>query len=301
MSRVRKSAAAVAVLALAAGLFWLYRAAERFSLPESLPPVESEARVVIGTFNIENFNMTAPQSKTHYTRGDAAELARSILRSGADVLALQEIEGDATMRAFVSAFLPGWDFLGNDTRSYQDLYFLWNGKAVEPVEGSAAVYYPQSSFFREGAGKLFDRPPLKAVFRERSSRRTFTLVNVHLKSKFVFGSRDRERAQQANTEKRRAQLEMLNELGARLSGQGPLFVLGDFNDDIASDFGRVLTLPSGYSYDARKSNLDHIVFSGIERSRLGEVKETETRIERRSAKDRERPDHDIITVEVLLP
>ena len=153
----------------------------------------------------------------------------------------------------------------------------------------------------EGAGKLFDRPPLKAVFRERSSRRTFTLVNVHLKSKFVFGARDRERAQQANTEKRRAQLEMLNELGTRLAGHGPLFVLGDFNDGLASDFGQVLTLPNGYSYDTRKSNLDHIVFSGIERSRLGEVKETETKIARRSAKNRERPDHDIITVEVLLP
>ena len=78
-------------------------------------------------------------------------------------------------------------------------------------------------------------------------------------------------------------------------------MLGDFNDDIVSDFDQVLTLSGGYSYDSKKSNLDHIVFAGIERSRLGEARETETRIERRSTKNRERPDHDIITVEVLLP
>ncbi len=300
MSCARKAAAAVALLVLAGAFVGLHRAAVRLSPPEAAPPAESGARVVIGTFNIENFSMTDPQSRTHYTRSDAASLARSILRSGADVLALQEIEGDATMRAFVPAFLPGWDFFGNDTRSYQDLYFLWNAARIEPVEGATA-YYPQSSFVHEGTKKVFDRPPLKAVFREKSSGKTFTLVNVHLKSKFVLGARDRERAQQANTEKRRAQLALLNDLSERLRGKGPLFVLGDFNDDIVSDFDQVLTLSGGHSYDSKKSNLDHIVFAGIERSRLGEARETETRIERRSTKNRERPDHDIITVEVLLP
>ena len=300
MPFARKAAAAVVLLALAVALVCLHFAAKRLSPHEPVPPVESATRVVIGTFNIENFNMTDPRGKGHYTRSDAAALARSILRSGADVLALQEIEGDATMCAFVPAFLPGWDFFGNDTRNYQDLYFLWNASKIEPAEGAAA-YYPQSSYDDGGAKKLFDRPPLKAVFREKSTGKTFTLVNVHLKSKFVIGARDREAAQRANTEKRKAQLALLNELCERLNSDGPLFVLGDFNDDIASDFGQVLTLPGGYSYDDRKSNLDHIVFAGIDRSRLGEVKETETKIERRSDKHRQRPDHDIITVEVLLP
>ena len=33
---------------------------------------------------------------------------------------------EATMRLFVSRFLPGWQFAGSDTAGTQDLYFLWD-------------------------------------------------------------------------------------------------------------------------------------------------------------------------------
>ncbi|MBQ8090240.1 MAG: hypothetical protein IJ233_05815, partial [Pyramidobacter sp.] len=89
MNRSRAFVASV-LAELAALCAWLYFAAGRFvppPQPEKAPP---PAKVVIGTFNIENFDMTSPQRSTHYTHSDALALARSIRSSGAAVLALQE-------------------------------------------------------------------------------------------------------------------------------------------------------------------------------------------------------------------
>ena len=49
----------------------------------------------IGTFNIEYFNVSG---KKAYSPEDCKTLAERIQSSGAEVLALQEIEGNATMR-----------------------------------------------------------------------------------------------------------------------------------------------------------------------------------------------------------
>ena len=98
--------------------------------------------MTIGTFNIEFFNMSgSSEDRTSpYTPEDMRELADAIRRSGADVLALQEIEGNATMRFFTATALPGWKYFGNDTDSTQDLFFLWNPTKVTLV-GTPPVSY----------------------------------------------------------------------------------------------------------------------------------------------------------------
>lgn len=266
-----------------------------------------ESVVTIGTFNVENFTMKDARAKGYYTPGDAAGVARSILASGADVLALQEIEGDATMKRFVRGYLPGWDYAGNDTGGTQDLYFIWNARKIE-LAGVPVPYEGNKSFtFAGKRAKRFDRPPLRAVFREKASGRAFSMIDVHLKSKLVFGSRDRELAQRRNTAKRDAQTESLNGLRRRFSGDGPLFILGDFNDEYSLPRNGkklafpVLWLKSGYSYDNMKENLDYIGYAGIGASRLGPARETETAIPRRAKRGKQHPDHDIVAVDVRLP
>ena len=256
--------------------------------------------MTIGTFNIEFFSMSGSSEDRSqpYTPADMRELADAIRRSGADVLALQEIEGNATMRFFIATALRGWQYFGNDTDSSQDLFFLWNPAKVTLV-GTPQLYYANRTGRFEGRSfKLFDRPPLVARFKDNASDTVYTLANVHLKSMTTIGKRDAEAARRYNLAKRAAQTEKLNELAARM--EGPLFILGDYNNPDPQrevDFP-LLGLPHGYSFDNWNNNLDYIGCVGIDRSKLGEVKETETRIRHRSTKRKDHPDHDIVAVEI---
>lgn len=268
---------------------------------------ETTVTVTVGTFNVENFTMKDPDDRGYYTPQDAAEIARTILASGADVLALQEIEGETTMRRFIRELPPCWKYIGNDTAGSQDLYFLWNSNRLERTGWLLSYDGNKSYSFAGRLAKRFDRLPLKITFREKTSGRKFSMINVHLKSKLVFARENVEFAQRRNTAKRGAQMESLNRICQRLSGDGPLFILGDFNDDLSQPDGRgklafpVFFLRDGFSYDNMRNNLDYIGCLGLDDDRLGPVRETETRIARRSVREKEHPDHDIITVEVRLP
>ncbi|MGI6075394.1 MAG: endonuclease/exonuclease/phosphatase family protein [Pyramidobacter sp.] len=254
------------------------------------------AALTIGTFNIEYFSVFG---KKRYVPSDLDELAASIRASGADVLALQEIEGDATMRFFVTRWLPGWKYVGNDTSGRQDLYFLWNSEKVA-LQSRPQVYFANlSGTFAGRKYRLFDRPPLSAVFRDESTGKTYTLVAVHLKSNATGSGKDREQARRYNYAKRSAQIQKLNALAAR--AEGPTFILGDYNDvhpEREVNYP-LLGLKKGFSYDNMKSNLDYIGFVNIDESRLGPAREQETRIKRRSTRRKDHPDHDIVTVEIL--
>ncbi len=253
--------------------------------------------LTIGTFNIEYFNTSG---KDRYVQTDLVDLRNSILRSRADVLALQEIEGNATMRFFTTRTMRGWQYAGNDTKGVQDLFFMWNPDKVTLI-GSPQVYYANQTGVHEGRKfNLFDsRPPLLARFMDNATGKTYTLVAVHLKSMSTRGKQDAEAAQRYNTAKRGAQFEKLNELARSIKGPG--FILGDYNDTNPQPYCEfpLLFLENGTSYDNHKSNLDYIGYINISRSSLGQVRETESRIARRSTKRADHPDHDIITVEIL--
>ena len=251
--------------------------------------------LTIGTFNIEYFNISG---KKKYELSDMQEVARIIRKSRADVLALQEIEGDATMSFFVAKAMKGWKYSGNDTNGVQDLYFLWNPEKVTMV-GTPMVCFPSVySTFEEKKFKVFDRAPFIAKFRDNSTGEEYTLVNVHLKSQSTAGKKDKEEAVRYNNAKRAAQFVKLNELTSTIDG--PAFILGDYNHDDAPDNTDypLIYLKNGKSYDNMDSNLDFIGYINIDRSRLSDARETESRVERRSTKKKDHPDHDIITIEI---
>lgn len=254
--------------------------------------------VVVGTFNIEHFTVSGSKA---YVTSDLAHLAQTVRRSGADVLALQEIEGNASMRYFVTTQLRGWRYEGNDTGSAQDLFFLWNASKVELLGSVRPAYASQSMVFQGKKYRLFDRPPLMARFREIATGREFTMLNVHLKSMVTMGKADKAAAVRYNNEKRAQQLQKLNELARTV--KGPLFILGDYNSEDPRGEGAAFPLKGlvrGWSYDSMRSNLDYIGYQNIHPSRLGPAMETESRIPRRSTKRKEHPDHDIITIRADL-
>ena len=244
--------------------------------------VQAAQALTIGTFNVEYFHIagTGGSTMSHpaYTREDVRDIARSILRSGADVLAMQELQGEETMRYLVLNELHGWKYYGKDidfkrrnwdnSRENQNHYFLWN--------------------------------PEKVTFRDNATGKEFTLVCVHLKSFNTAGKSDVEAAQRYNIAKRAAQTDKLNELSKVL--RGPAFILGDYNspDPTREVSYPLLTLEKGYTFDNWQSSIDYIGYLNIARDRLGTPKETETRIERRSTKRKDHPDHDILTLDVKL-
>ncbi len=272
------------------------------------------AALTIGTFNIEYFHIagTGNNAMSHpaYTREDVSDIAKSIRKSGADVLALQEIQGEETMRFLTFTELRGWKYDGWDidyrkrgwdtSRKSQNNYFIWNSGKVTLL-GTPKLHYVKNKF--EYAGRrslLFDRPPMEARFRDEESGREFTLICVHLKSLSTAGKNDVKSARAYNAAKRAAQVEKLNELADEL--RGPAFILGDYNSpDAASEVSYpLLTLERGYTYDSWPSSIDFIGCVGIGRERLGTPKETETRIDRRSTRRKDHPDHDILALDVRL-
>ncbi len=269
--------------------------------------------LTIGTFNIEYFHMQGTGggvSQPPYTQDDMKEVAASIVRSGAGVLALQEIQGEETMRFFTFKFLPGWKYYGKDmdfkkrgwdnSRENQNHYFLWDPAKVTML-GTPEMYYLKDKFEHQGRRSLiFDRAPMAARFRDNATGKEFTLVCVHLKSFSTAGKSDVEEAQRYNIAKRAAQTQKLCELSEKL--KGPAFILGDYNspDPTAEVNYPLLTLERGYTFDNWSSSIDYIGYLGIDRAKLGTPRETETRIERRSTRRKDHPDHDILTLDVTL-
>lgn len=249
----------------------------------------------IGTFNIEYFTVSG---KGAYSDGDCFCLAEAVRKSGADLLALQEIRDSGTMRYFITRYLPDFAYAGNDTGSRQDLYFIWKKDILKLVGGPVAYGTCASFNFRGKSYRLNDRPHLAASFVHKKSGFRFTAVNVHLKSQSTRGKEDKKQAELYNSVKKRCQLDSLEKLVESM--EGPLFVLGDFNSDHAPSETAIplLGLTEGYSYDKRKSNLDYIGYWGMDESPDWVVREVESSIPSRSTKRSEHPDHDILVLDL---
>lgn len=256
-------------------------------------PMPCEA-LVVGTYNMEYFSVTGEE---RFTPEEVQAVAKKILSSKADILALQEVADQGSLFFLVARYLPGWSFRINDTRGKQDLAFLWNTNTVATA-GSVRPIFRGETYRdpRRGSIVLFDKPPLHGAFIEKGAGFRFGMVNVHLKSSSTPGQRDRREALEYSRRKRDAQIDRLNAFakGAR----EPLFILGDFNDpDAEADFP-LLTLEDGFSYDARGTNLDYVGYVHMVRGPSWRVYEVEGSVPSRSFRNRESPDHDLVLLRV---
>ncbi len=250
--------------------------------------------LTIGTFNMEYFDM---EGENAYSPGDCRHLANTILSSDADLLALQEVEGDRTMARFIESYLPGWEFSGNDTPGKQDLFFLWKQGKIIPVTPLEVLFEEDRINWEGEMVPLFQRPPLKGVFRDEKTGFFFTVINVHLRSLGTKGAKDRLRALAMNNGIRQAQVLRLN--GIMEAEKSPIFIMGDFNSvEIPGALFPVFPLTEGYSYDDVPCTIDHIGYLNVLPDGSWRIRDVETSIPQRAKKGRQHPDHDIVVLSI---
>ncbi len=262
-----------------------------------LLPTHGAWGVSIGTFNMEYFTLSGKQ---RYTAEDCRFLAEKIIASGVQVVALQEVDNDKTMERFVSTFLPGWRFAGIDTPSRQDRYFIWYPqeialeKPVELMDAHKRINWKGKDCL------LFRRPPLKGVFREKYTQKTFTMVNVHLRSWGVKNASDTLAALAMNNGLRQAQIVQLNQHVRESTG--PLFILGDFNSVAVPGANfKLFPLSGDVTYDDLHCTIDHIGYANLWPHINWRIFTVETAIPRRSSRRRQHPDHDMVVLSLSGP
>lgn len=248
----------------------------------------------LGTWSIESFTL---RGKDRYVAEDMAHVAQTILRSQAAVVALQEIEGVASLRALTLNHLSGWRYAGHDTRGRQDLFFLWDTRRAGLLWGPEPYLTAASFCWKEKSLRLFDRPPLVAVFLDMTSGRTLTLVNVHLKGGNRREREDEEKSSAYDRAKRDAQIQRLNELVRSL--RGPVFICGNFNaNPVRGTSFSVWTLTEGFSWDGAQKNFDAVGYQGLSPAPAWRIFEVEGAVPRRSSSEQEHPDRDLVVLDL---
>ena len=248
----------------------------------------------LGTWSVEQFTL---RGKDRYVSEDVAHIARVLLHSQAAVVALQDIEGAAPLRSLTLHHLPGWRYAGNDTRGHQDLFFLWDTRRVGLLWGPKPYLAAASFCWREKNLRLFDRPPLVAVFLDTESGCTMTLVNIHLKGCSPRDKDEGDRSLSYDSAKRGAQIQRLNDLVGTL--RGLVFILGDYNaDPILGTSFPVRTLAEGFSCDGAERNFDAVGYQGISPSPAWRVFDVEGAVPRRSSKRQEHPERDLVVLDL---
>lgn len=255
------------------------------------PPTPSLA-LTIGTFNIEYFTVDGEKA---YNQRDCTYLAGLIEGSGADILALQEIEGDKSLLSMVEKNLPGWRFAGHQASGKQNLYFLWNELKIEMASTVEVLFEDDNINWGGEIHPLFRRHPIRGLFKEKASGAIFAMVNVHLQSLGTAGSSDRLATVAMNNGIRQAQVIRLN----HTVGESKIatFILGDFNSvEIPGATFPVLSLTEGFSYDDLQCTIDHIGYANVVPDKTWTIREIETSIPERTSRGREHPDHDMIVL-----
>lgn len=136
-----------------------------------------------------------------------------------DVVAVQEIETPRALSRLAAETGCEYRAFAGDDRTHLALGYL----IAPDVELEEAVHPLGAGERMAGSGgRLFDRPPLKAVIDTPAG--PVTLINVHLRSMRGLGREPRV------TVKRRAQADALHRLVRDARGEdGRVMVLGDFN------------------------------------------------------------------------
>lgn len=188
----------------------------------------AEGQIRVGTWNIENLGKRKPARSDE----DMAAVAAFIKEIGADVLALQEINGPAPLKRLMKALGEDYEFVLGTTGTFKTgqigVGFLWNTKRVELLQAEELLDLPSKT---EADDWIFHRKPVIGTFKTKATGFDFRAVVVHLKA----GRLNTGTRWQTNVTKRSAEVAKLAErLEGLLSKEGEdqdLLILGDFNHD----------------------------------------------------------------------
>jgi len=192
----------------------------------------------VGTWNLEflgaqgNFRNNLPLR----TDADHAAIGRKIHELGVCVLAVQEVNDEATLKKVAAGAGPSWDaFLGtsggwDDQKTAQRIGFVYDQNVVDLVFAEELLQLP-----REFEGSpIFHRVPVTAVWKHKASGCDFRLVTVHLKA-----------GQKADDQKKRRGEAMalsgwLDTLAQQPNEDPDVVLLGDFNSTYGTDPEQIL-------------------------------------------------------------
>jgi endonuclease/exonuclease/phosphatase family metal-dependent hydrolase len=207
---------------------------------------QTPASLRIGTWNLEflgatgNFRNNLPPR----TAADHAAIGKKLVELGVAVVAVQEINDDATLQQVANGAGPTWrTVLGqsgswDDGKTAQHSGFVYDSAVLELLFAEEVHTLP-----REFGGKpIFHRVPLTAAFRHRSSGADFRLVTVHFKA-----------GQKADDQhKRRGEAEALAgwlEALRTVPNEDPdVLLLGDFNSTYGTEPQLRLEQGGGFQY-----------------------------------------------------
>ncbi len=195
--------------------------------PSPVVAIGRAATVDVVCWNVRQFPATS---------GTVQALASAILALDVDVVALAEIDDDASFEELID-LLPGWQGFLGDGDGYIKMALVWRTAGVTVT----------------GLGNIFDfdfdfpRAPLVATLARGSD--SVTLINVHLKA-----GRNPEDA----TRRRNANTKLAGWIGER--GNPDTLLCGDFNEDqnnaYAPDvYGAYLAAPQIYRMLTRTLDL----------------------------------------------
>lgn len=194
----------------------------------------ARAEITIATFNVRNLfddvddPYRADETTPAKPRKELEQLAATIRRVNADVLALQEVESRDYLQRFLDVMLPdsGYEqvvhFEGNDLRGID--VCLISRVPIGPVVSHRHLRFPGA----DGASATFERDVLAATI-EPNGGKPFELWVLHLKS----NSDGREHAEPI----RLSECKQVRALLDRRLEQDPnarIVVCGDFNDTAES-------------------------------------------------------------------
>jgi endonuclease/exonuclease/phosphatase family metal-dependent hydrolase len=194
---------------------------------------QDEATFRVGTWNLEflgasgNFRNNAPPRLD----ADYAAIGKKVVELGVCILAVQEINDEASLRKVAAGAGASWDVLlgttglWDDGKTAQRIGFLYDRAAVELLFAEELLQLPREF---EGA-PIFHRVPVTACWKHKASGCDFRLVTVHLKA-----------GQKADDEKKRrgeatALAGWLDQIAAAPNEDPDVVLLGDFNSTYGAE------------------------------------------------------------------
>jgi endonuclease/exonuclease/phosphatase family metal-dependent hydrolase len=150
-------------------------------------PAQQDIAFKVGTWNLEFLGAPGPQlRKDTPPRGedDYVAIGRKVVELGVAVLAVQEVNDEATLQQVAAGAGASWKGLLGTTGTWDDgktaqrVGFLWDSAQVELLHAEELLQLPR----RFDGQPIFHRVPVTACFRHGASGCDFRLVTVHLKA-----------------------------------------------------------------------------------------------------------------------
>lgn len=183
-----------------------------------IPSLSFTATLTVGTYNIRNFDY----DERYRIKTNKSELAKIINATGADLIAVQEINNTAEFSRYVASTFPGFDSELSECGGAhgQRLGFMFNTKKLKLLSFNEDLSLSEPN----GRGTCYagSRPAAIGLFEIIETKQKFYAFSVHLKS----GS------QAASIDKRLEQFIVIQDLILDLqkkTGVKDFVIAGDMN------------------------------------------------------------------------